>query len=406
MSQFQDVRAAYAGSWKRRSVFVPLYMALRLLTVAIIAPGVAAAIDLAVSLSDQSALTDQDIAMFILSPVGFLATLAAVSLFLVGEVIGFSVMTASIRAQSPSIWQAGAAGLSLVIVRARSLIEFAARFVLKVLVLVAPFVVVAGAIAWWTLTEYDINYYLTFKPPSYWVAVVLIGAILLCMVWVLIRRLSGWSLALHLVLFDASRPSEAFGESETRMQGRRGKLKISLVLWLGVRLLLAGIIASVAGLAIGIVPFGDQGNLRIALRLTFAIVVIWSLAGIVLAAVALGALAVLLDGFFDGPVQVPEPRSRRNLRPTLMVCVAGAAGLTMASIWMGNQVLEQIETDHEVAVIGHRGAAAARPENTMASVLKAIEDGADWVEIDVQETADDVIVVMHDSDYMKLAGVN
>ncbi|MEM7319262.1 MAG: glycerophosphodiester phosphodiesterase family protein, partial [Pseudomonadota bacterium] len=47
-----------------------------------------------------------------------------------------------------------------------------------------------------------------------------------------------------------------------------------------------------------------------------------------------------------------------------------------------------------------------RPENTMASVLKAIEDGADWVEIDVQETADDVIVVMHDSDYMKLAGVN
>jgi glycerophosphoryl diester phosphodiesterase len=41
----------------------------------------------------------------------------------------------------------------------------------------------------------------------------------------------------------------------------------------------------------------------------------------------------------------------------------------------------------------------------MAAVLKAIEDGADWVEIDVQETADDVVIVAHDSDFMKLAGV-
>lgn len=40
----------------------------------------------------------------------------------------------------------------------------------------------------------------------------------------------------------------------------------------------------------------------------------------------------------------------------------------------------------------------------MAAVKRAIEDGADWVEIDVQETADGEIVVFHDSDFMKLAG--
>ena len=34
----------------------------------------------------------------------------------------------------------------------------------------------------------------------------------------------------------------------------------------------------------------------------------------------------------------------------------------------------------------------------------AIEDGADWVEIDVQETLDGEVVVIHDSDFMKLAG--
>jgi glycerophosphoryl diester phosphodiesterase len=59
----------------------------------------------------------------------------------------------------------------------------------------------------------------------------------------------------------------------------------------------------------------------------------------------------------------------------------------------------------EVEVIAHRGAAATRPENTMASVIKAVEDGADWVEIDVQETADGAVLVVHDSDFMKAAGV-
>jgi glycerophosphoryl diester phosphodiesterase len=55
-------------------------------------------------------------------------------------------------------------------------------------------------------------------------------------------------------------------------------------------------------------------------------------------------------------------------------------------------------------VIAHRGAAAFAPENTLSSVERAIQDGADWVEIDVQETADGEVVLLHDSDFMKLAG--
>jgi glycerophosphoryl diester phosphodiesterase len=57
-----------------------------------------------------------------------------------------------------------------------------------------------------------------------------------------------------------------------------------------------------------------------------------------------------------------------------------------------------------VLVVAHRGAAGAAPENTLASVRRALEDGADWVEIDVQETRDGEVVVVHDSDFMKLAG--
>ena len=47
-------------------------------------------------------------------------------------------------------------------------------------------------------------------------------------------------------------------------------------------------------------------------------------------------------------------------------------------------------------VIGHRGAAAAAPENTLASLRKAKELGATWVEFDVKLTRDGHPVLFHD----------
>ena len=47
-------------------------------------------------------------------------------------------------------------------------------------------------------------------------------------------------------------------------------------------------------------------------------------------------------------------------------------------------------------IIGHRGACGYEAENTIRSFEKAIELGADYVELDVQKTLDDEIVVFHD----------
>lgn len=49
-----------------------------------------------------------------------------------------------------------------------------------------------------------------------------------------------------------------------------------------------------------------------------------------------------------------------------------------------------------VRVIGHRGAAAFAPENTLPSFEHAVEVGADAVELDLHRTADGHLVVIHD----------
>jgi glycerophosphoryl diester phosphodiesterase len=47
--------------------------------------------------------------------------------------------------------------------------------------------------------------------------------------------------------------------------------------------------------------------------------------------------------------------------------------------------------------IAHRGASAYEPENTIRSFRKAIELGADMVELDVRRSLDERLVVIHDS---------
>lgn len=47
-------------------------------------------------------------------------------------------------------------------------------------------------------------------------------------------------------------------------------------------------------------------------------------------------------------------------------------------------------------VWAHRGASAAEPENTLAAFSAAIQQGADGVEFDVQQTSDGQLVVCHD----------
>ena len=65
-----------------------------------------------------------------------------------------------------------------------------------------------------------------------------------------------------------------------------------------------------------------------------------------------------------------------------------------------------IEYIRKMEITAHRGASVKYPENTMAAFIGAKELGADWIELDVQQTKDKQIVVSHDTNLQRVTGVN
>ena len=399
------VARSYLAAWEFRGTFVPVYLLLRFMIYAVIAPLLGVAVTFAVSLSDQTALTDQDIARFILTPGGAVVTLAVLGLLLLGEVLSLAVMTGVLRAERTDLIGALREALLAVGRRSRPLFVFALHLVARVLLICLPFGVAGLLVAGRYLTEFDINYYLSARPPEFLLAAGVIAAILLGMALVLLSRLSLWALALHFVLFADTAPRASFKASAEVMRGGRIAMIRDLALWLVLRLALAAGIATLFIGLIGLVPLHPGAGLRTALMIALILAGLWSLTGLGLAAISLGALAKLLEARFERTgIRAAPSGPGMGLAVTPGRALAAALLLGGFGLVAGGALLDRIGTEDRVEVIAHRGAAGLRPENTLAAVAKAIEDGADWVEIDVQETADDRIVVAHDSDFMKLAG--
>lgn len=71
----------------------------------------------------------------------------------------------------------------------------------------------------------------------------------------------------------------------------------------------------------------------------------------------------------------------------LLALTAAAYGPAMAQ-----------EGTSDMLVIAHRGASAERPEHTLAAYERAIDQGADYIEIDLVPTGDGVLVARHEND--------
>lgn len=89
-----------------------------------------------------------------------------------------------------------------------------------------------------------------------------------------------------------------------------------------------------------------------------------------------------------------KERRTRILYVAVAVILCLATVETVAFFRSGDMVLaEALDT---LCITAHRGASDGAPENTMAAIALAVEEGADYAEIDVRMTADGVPVLLHD----------
>lgn len=60
----------------------------------------------------------------------------------------------------------------------------------------------------------------------------------------------------------------------------------------------------------------------------------------------------------------------------------------------------------EIQITAHRGSSKTAPENTMEALEAAVEELADYAEIDVQLTSDGMVILCHDGNLRRIASVN
>lgn len=87
------------------------------------------------------------------------------------------------------------------------------------------------------------------------------------------------------------------------------------------------------------------------------------------------------DVGWDGPSLLPNAR-----RLSLPLTVGGIHSVNREPRYRGEEVLN----------IAHRGASAYRPENTMEAFTEAVTLGADMIEMDVRQTVDGHLILLHD----------
>ncbi|MDT8438651.1 MAG: glycerophosphodiester phosphodiesterase [Wenzhouxiangellaceae bacterium] len=413
MRPVQDVIAGYRTALRFLAPFTLIHVAVRLLVAAVIVPLSGIVLALALAASGHSAVTDQDIARFVLTPAGAMAALVLVGLFTIAAVLDISVMSNALRRGDRRPVPALFSGLWMVVRRFPLMFSFAIRLLLRVLLLAAPFLLVGAAVAALALGRYDINYYLTYRPPAFLLAAGIGALVLVALAGLLLARFSAWAISLHLVLLDNTRPAESFADSARLLRGSRQGVVSRIAVWIMLRSLLAAAVAAVGGVAIGWAQELSGANLRVAALSTVILLIVVGVANAIAAALSNGALATLLDRLYREATGKVAPVTEATVAPAgrrhplaVPIMLGVAAVLVVGGLAFVDEVMERVGSERQVEIIAHRGAAGSRPENTMAAIEKALDDGADWVEIDVQETADGAVVVAHDSDFMKLAGVD
>lgn len=394
-----------------RQIFA-VHLVYAALGIAVFSPLAGVTGQLLLQFSGKSVLSDLDIVYFLFTPGGVLATILFAALTITILIFEQAALMAACAAALMNSRVQLMTVLNFTLQRTRKIFHFSLLLVIRVLCITLPFLAISVAIAWVMLTEYDINYYLVHKPPVFLIAAVTIVLTLVTMAKVLSRNLSSWVVALPLMLFNEHSPAQSFTASEKLTKGHEQFIFAIFGRWALITILSGVIILGAIQILGSILAPLFFNSMILLVPAMGGLVALWLLTNFLSGTILSGSFAALLilvhrrcgQSIDIATLTIAGLHDKKRLSP-LFLALTILSSITVAII-TGYYLFTTIPVNNKTMIIAHRGAAGEAPENTMAAIDQAIYDKSDWVEIDVQETVDGEVVVIHDSDFMKLAGVN
>jgi glycerophosphoryl diester phosphodiesterase len=407
----------FRRTWLAVAAFEVAFKALLAPVAALAAAGVLARL---VARTGHTAVNNNDIVAFLLTPTGIvLAILAGIAalasvLFQTTGVLAVAALRLSGPPTprwwvKPGWWTAAVTAIVGAAVRVLRL----GAVQLAALVLVSmPFAGLGGLIFLAFLSGQDINYYLADRPPAFWAAAVLAGLLALAATAAAITLYIRWSLALPILLFEGGSARAALRESAARVRGAYRPIGVTLLGW---RLVCGAVGAGSAALfgwlaaelldAAGPRP---RAAVPVAAGLFVLHGLLVGLGSFVLASghglmtlrwyVARGGTVEIYGA--DHPATAPAASRKWLIWLAIAAGVAGGAAVLL----LGFDLIQPLGVGGPIEVTAHRGYADHVPENSLGAFRAAIESGADWAELDVQLTADNVVLVQHDQDFARVGG--
>jgi glycerophosphoryl diester phosphodiesterase len=359
------------------------------------------------------AVSNQDIFAFLVTPLGMLYAAVfgcvAAALRFVEQAGIMVIVTPQVTGERPALlptlrtfWQQ----LSRIV----QLGAIQAGFVALAL---APFVLASVLTLGSLLSEHDFYYYWNERPPVFWVAASIAGVLLASAsgigVWLCIR----WAFALPILLFENQQARAALAVSGKRVRGAVLQVGSILLGWL-IGVLALGVLAEV-GFRLGaraVLGVAGEPWVVLILLLVASCGLVATVSFVLIVGLSLitrrlylhrgEQLGLHLSKLCSTAEGVGKPLSRwRRLVPWLSMPL-----FLLAPVATWISVTGYLEDRPMIMVTAHRGHARAAPENTLSAVRKAIESGADYVEIDVHQTADGKIMVLHDRDLKRVTGLS
>ena len=370
-------------------------------------------------LSGRPVVDSTDLVGFVLSPRGFGALFVSATLFVTIRLVEQTGLSAIALGSSGSERVPPFAALRIVGGYVPRLLAIAGWILVAGLVLAIPLLVVGGMLAKSLLAKHDVNYYLAERPSEFLTAAAVIAVVALptlgVAVWLAVR----WRLIVPVLLCERGsspgllRSSAKLIHGHWYIAGAAWLMSALLILGLGLLSASIGRLFSLEAVRLAGADEGSHfGAFTLLLIIRTVLTGIVTLPGSCISAGLFAALYCNLQRAKDAqwcPALVTAPADtapRRSVavgRWLLGSLPVVTCGLAITSTIVA---MTELYADRPVLVTAHRGGTLKSMENTVAAIHEAIDAGAQFAEIDVQMSRDEVLVVTHDSDFSRQAGVS